>query len=280
MSAMTQASGKNDGFDALDAFRTFRAAKNVFFVIMFLTLLMVQFGFWVVDLGGIDRMLPPRGANSAISDMRLRLTAGDVDVNSPPAPTPAAESAKAPEPTPEPNAAPRAWAKACAAEPVDAESRLARVSEWCYALVNVGLPSADYVLVFSAAFYCLSLLAGLNIALVGRLGGLADLSQAFFLSLLVLVLLVPWQFAVNLGVPGALFGYSELAAAYSQKARGVEAIWYYGRFTGLWAVTFLLLLAAQWRTHRASRKIRARLFRESKNAWTGSTTKPLEDTPI
>ena len=121
---------------------------------------------------------------------------------------------------------------------------------------------ACYILTFVAVIYCLVLLIGMKLSLVGQLGGLADTSKAFFLSLIVMVLILPWQHTISSEIHGTLFTYKELTNSYLSLVNSDDPkqyALYYGRFVGLWGLTMLLLMAAQWRSHQAVRKIRRRL---------------------
>ena len=57
----------------------------------------------------------------------------------------------------------------------------------------------------------LALLVAVKVSLVGRLGGVAMLVSAFFWSLVLLAILVPWQYAfAESPFSGALFNYDDL----------------------------------------------------------------------
>jgi len=116
----------------------------------------------------------------------------------------------------------------------------------------------NYVMSFSAVLYCLSLLIAMKLSLVSRLGGLAPASKAFFLSLIVMVLVLPWQSLICPSLAGTLFAYPELVRRYSAQLHSehfMDTIYYYGRFTGLWVVTLSVLIAAQLRSRQATRLI-------------------------
>ena len=68
----------------------------------------------------------------------------------------------------------------------------------------------------------LALLFAVKLSLLDRLGGVAGLVRAFFWSLLVFAMLVPWQQLLrDTAVCGALFSFDELA----REAREVKAAW-------------------------------------------------------
>ena len=123
------------------------------------------------------------------------------------------------------------------------------------------------MLTFAAVIYCLSLLIGMKLALVGRLGGLADSSRAFFMSLIVMVLILPWQQALSTDIYGLQFGYKELISRYQavhEASKLGDYFIYYGRFVGLWLLTMLLLMIAQICSNRAKKSI-SRHLKQLKN---------------
>ena len=111
---------------------------------------------------------------------------------------------------------------------------------------------------FSAVIYCLSLWMGLNLALVGRLSGLANASKAFFLSLILLIFAVPWQRIFNLEIPGVLFTYEQVFEAYRtvrSDEEFLQRMLYYSRFVALWVIAFIVLIAAQHSSSQAGKMI-------------------------
>jgi len=119
-------------------------------------------------------------------------------------------------------------------------------------------------IIVSAVIYCLSLWMGLNLALVGRLCGLANCSKAFFLSLIFLVFTVPWPQMLNWEIPGVLFTYERLLEAYStihSEEDYFQRMLYYSQFVALWVVAFMLLLAAQRTSSQAGKQVRRSIAR-------------------
>ena len=116
------------------------------------------------------------------------------------------------------------------------------------------------VLILAASLYCLSMLFSLKVSMLGRLGGINHISRAFFLSLLMLVLLLPWQRIFGGMVPGAIFTPVELMECYSAKATDIfDTVIYYLRFSGYWLLVFLLLILSQIRSIRWGKAILRRL---------------------
>jgi hypothetical protein len=119
---------------------------------------------------------------------------------------------------------------------------------------------ANAVLILAAALYCLSMLFSLKVSMLGRLGGINHISRAFFLSLLMLILLMPWQRIFGSMVPGAIFTPQELAKWYSAESGDVlDKVVYYLRFSGYWLLILLLLILSQIRSIRWGKAILRRL---------------------
>jgi hypothetical protein len=105
------------------------------------------------------------------------------------------------------------------------------------------------------------LLFGLKVSMHGRLGGINHISRAFFLSLLMLVLLLPWQEVFGSVVTGAMYTPAELIQwrAADKTKDGFHTVLYYLRFSGYGALILLLLILSQWRSLRWARAILRRL---------------------
>jgi len=272
---MAAASDLNDRYlagcriDAMEAYGTFETARTLFFWLMVVCLLLVQAVFWVVDRGGIDPVLQQHERNLVVP-IRCFQLAGTVFTAEQGETSLETDSAKPAAPA----EAPGETLAAPADGPEDDFKGL-RTAESLQTLARVSLKTCNYILIFSAVVYSLVILVGIKIALVGQLGGLSDSGKAFFLSLVVMLLIVPWlqmmavapdlagcDGGIFFGYTGTLFTYDRLIEEYRQiRGDGSVAMFtlYYGRFVGLWLLTILLLLTAQWRSSRASEKIRLRL---------------------
>ena len=124
---------------------------------------------------------------------------------------------------------------------------------WLIRIVNA-------VLILTASLYCLSMLFSLKVSMLGRLGGINHISRAFFLSLLMLVLLLPWQKIFGGMVPGAIYTPEELLKCSSAEATDIfDTVIYYLRFSGYWLLVLLLLILAQIRSIRWGKAILRRL---------------------
>ena len=124
---------------------------------------------------------------------------------------------------------------------------------WLISFVNA-------VLILTATLYCLTMLFSLKVSMLGRLGGINHISRAFFLSLLMLVLLLPWQIIFSNVVTGAIFTPSELLKwHFSEMDSLFDIILYYLRFSGYWLLILLLLIFSQIRSSRWAKAILRRL---------------------
>jgi len=119
---------------------------------------------------------------------------------------------------------------------------------------------ANAVLILTASLYCLSMLFSLKVSMLGRLGGINHISRAFFLSLLMLILLLPWQRIFGGMVPGAIYTPEELVKWSCSEAGDVlDKVIYYLRFSGYWLLIVLLLILSQIRSIRWGKAILRRL---------------------
>jgi hypothetical protein len=124
---------------------------------------------------------------------------------------------------------------------------------WVIRIINA-------VLILTASLYCLSMLFSLKVSMLGRLGGINHISRAFFLSLLMLILLLPWQRIFGGMVPGAIFTPEELTKWVSaEHGDMMDKVVYYLRFSGYWLLILLLLILSQIRSIRWGKAILRRL---------------------
>ncbi|MHC4241291.1 MAG: hypothetical protein ACYSU4_02735, partial [Planctomycetota bacterium] len=165
-----------DTTDCLEAIGVFRGWKNFFFVIVLVCLLLLQVSFWVVNLGYIRGECPGMiqgGVGQNLQDPNDVALAAD-------------ES--------EPDA-------------TGIEKSFFGVT---FKHLAMGIRIVDAILILTGMLYCLTILMALKISLVGRLGGINHICRAFFLSLLMLLLLLPWQRIFGGIVIGAIYTPCEL----------------------------------------------------------------------
>jgi hypothetical protein len=119
---------------------------------------------------------------------------------------------------------------------------------------------SNALLILAATLYCLTMLFSLKVSMLGRLGGINHITRAFFLSLLALVLLLPWQKVFSPVITGAIFTPEEMVERFSTRTPDLfDGVIYYLRFCGFWLLIVLLLLLAQIRSSRWAGAILRRL---------------------
>lgn len=256
---MTEDSKKQDMLlettDCLEAIGTLKSNKNFFFVICFICLFLLQVCFWLMFTEHINA-----GANDTVS-YTGRSTEKTTTITSTAQQTVSVESSSGkieqttqalvaePNAKTEPNAI---WHK-YAGDLSHAKIRFEQLS-WVIRI-------CDYLLIVSSIMYSLTLLFGLKISLVARLGGINHITKAFFVSLFMIVLLLPWQIMFRGVIVGAIYTPSELLASWQAFAADniAEKSFMFIRYTGLAIVVLLLLAWAQLKSMRWSRNTLKRL---------------------
>jgi hypothetical protein len=224
-----------DTTDCLEAVGVFRGWKNFFFIIIVLCLLLLQICFWAVNTDYISAKECP--GNKAQSNEAAAVAGGlgekVEDVNEP--------------------------SEAEIQEPQQA-TPAGTLFGITFKHLAVVIRIVNAVLVLSGTLYCLTILLALKISLVGRLGGINHICRAFFLSLIMLVLLLPWQRVFGGVVLGAIYAPCELVEWCSAEVGSILGIVLrYLRFTGYWLVILLLLIFSQLRSGRWTKTILRRL---------------------
>ena len=221
--------------DCLEAVGVFRGWKNLFFLIVVVCLLLTQAAFWLVDM----QIIPASGK----------------------APTPAPSVAPA-----DANAAPQAaGAPADANQPSGPVAMAAKLPAQLLGKLDAGhlaraIELINGILIVAVVLYVMAMFFNLMVSLVGRLGGIRHISRAFFLSVIVLVLIIPWQTLVGSRVPGVVYTLPELLNWMASKNENtVNTVIYYLRFSGYWLVFLLLVLVCQLRSARWTKSILRRL---------------------
>ena len=124
----------------------------------------------------------------------------------------------------------------------------------------MGIRIVNAILTFAAILYCLTVLLALKILLVGRLGGINHICRAFFLSLIMILLLLPWQRIFCGVVIGAIYTPCEMMKWVSAGTGTIfDIILFYLRFSGFWLLILLLLICSQLRSGRWTKTILRRL---------------------
>ncbi len=233
--------------DCLEAVGVFRGWKNFLFIIVVLCLLLLQASFWLVNTGHIKLSTSTDSALPAPVEGLEQLDKTSVK--------PAAEQ----DETSQDQAA------AELIQPiVDETAGLDQESKSLFGVTFEHLVwlirFANGVLILTATLYLLTTLFSLKVSLIGRLGGINHISRAFFLSLVMLVLLLPWQKFFDSVVVGAMYTPEELVEWCTTETNGIFGIViHYLRFTGYWLLVLLLLLFSQLRSSRWAKAILRRL---------------------
>jgi len=223
-----------DTTDCLEAVGVFRGWKNFLFVITIGCLLLLQVSFWLVNTGYVK-------------------ADDDAKCKTPPV---IAEDANQITQSPEEPNQPAVPASQQKTSPLFGIKVNFKCLAWFIRFLN-------FVLIPAAALYCLTMLFSLKISLLGRLGGINHISRAFFLSMVLFVLLLPWQrvFFFTDVIAGAIYTPDELLSRYTAvKISGIfGTISYYWRFCGYSLLVLLLLIFSQFRSARWAKAILRRL---------------------
>jgi hypothetical protein len=231
-----------DTTDCLEAIGVFRGWKNFFCIIVILCLVLLQISFWVVKLGYIRGEYPSGKVKSSLTEGE------EPEVQS----TPVPEAADAND-----------VSNAAAESPLgrDAESMTEKsLFGVTFAHLAIGIRVVNAILILAAILYCLTVLMALKVSLVGRLGGINHISRAFFLSLIMMLLLLPWQRIFCNILVGAVYTPSEVMKWISAGTDSIfDIILFYLRFTGFWLLILILLICSQLRSGRWTKTILRRL---------------------
>ncbi|MGA1979182.1 MAG: hypothetical protein ABSG99_01260 [Sedimentisphaerales bacterium] len=238
-----------DTTDCLEAIGVFKGWKNFLFIVVILCLLLLQASFWLVNTGYVATEQVDKVSTAVASDSEQIAESVKAKENIKKAAEQVAATPK--EPT---EAAPQPQYKFAKLHFKVEFKHLA----WLILLVN-------FVLVLAAILYCLTMLFSLKVSLIGRLGGINHICRAFFLSLVFLVLLLPWQIPWQKffagGIFGAMYTPSELQSSFAAlKDSGIfYKVFYYFRFCGYWVIALLLLIFSYIRSCRWAKTILRRL---------------------
>jgi len=249
-----------DTTDCLEAVGVFRGWKNFLLVITMLCLIFLQVSFWLVDIGYVE----------AESETITTQTTYPM-IEPPPEtwPPPAKDLVKPLQNDDAKQSVGKTTEIEKAAEEVVINPNQPAEKFQQQAGFPNGVPFshlswairlANGLLILSAILYCLCLLFSLKISLIGRLGGINHISRAFFLSLILVVLLLPWQVVFDGIISGVIYTPCEMARRCSAQPEGIFAIAiHYLRFTGYWLLAVLFLIFSQVRSARWTKSVLRRL---------------------
>ncbi len=255
-----------DTTDCLEAIGVFRGWKNLLFAIILLCMLLLQGSFWLVNTGFVKTEDAGKDLTRVVTTEEPAVVS---DTNSPDAikaETTATvvkddgtekiqEAAK--QVVAEPNQSVSVEAKTPEPQPQKKVFNFRIESSQLAQIVRF----INFVLIPAAILYCLTMLFSLKVSLLGRLGGINHIARAFFLSLLFLVLLLPWQVIFPGLFAGVMYTpYQLLKSAAPSDTHGIFTIAFlYLRFTGYWLIVLLVLIFAQLRSIRWTKAILRRL---------------------
>ena len=281
-----------DTTDCLEAVGVFKGWKNFLFVILLICILLLQACFWLVDLNFIS--VPPDSGIPMATEIRVPIQyvkSADTEIkqeaaeavkeviqepmepnqvldSNVPAETeepaaPAVPVAPAESNQPIQLAAPTVVATSEEAETQDVEDEPTE-KEFLFGVTFENLVwvirFVNAILILAAVLYCLTMLFSLKVSMLGRLGGINHITRAFFLSLLMLIFVLPWQKVFNCVAMGAIFTPDELVKWHAEKTSDMlDMILYYLRFSGYMVLVLLLLILSQIRSSRWARAILRRL---------------------
>lgn len=247
-----------DTTDNLEAVGVMRCMKNTFFIIVIVCLVLTQAIFWAVNRGCIktDKQAPKGQAKTTESVIIITETSsaaatekaatGDATEIGQAAKTVLADTNQQAQAQSKPTL------KFCPMRNVVAKITSEQLS--------LAIRMVNFVLILSAILYCLTMLFLLKISLTGRLGGINHIARAFFFSLIILVLILPWQRFFPGVVAGVIYTPEELLnACASQTTDMLGDIMLYLRYVVFWALTVLLLICTQSRSSRWAKNTLRRL---------------------
>ncbi|MFP3937886.1 MAG: hypothetical protein ACLFVW_06055 [Phycisphaerae bacterium] len=129
-------------------------------------------------------------------------------------------------------------------------------SGWYHALHWI-MPAVKFIALVSALLLMLTLMFAVKLSLLERMGGVAGLMSAFFWSLILFALLVPWQDVLaGSFASGALYNLGELTDSKARLGDGWgNKVLFYARYAAYPVVTVLVWLVVQMKFGRGYRVI-------------------------
>lgn len=150
-----------------------------------------------------------------------------------------------------------------AAEPARKPFLSLGASEWD-TIINWAMSASKFVAMISSVLLVFTLLLTMDLSLLGRLGGAAGFVSAFFWSLLLLVMLIPWHEVIHMSLAcGATHNLGELQADI-QNIQGISTktfSWalaaFYCRFLAYPGIALAILLLVQGKFAKGYRQMTA-----------------------
>ena len=240
--------------DCLEAVGVLRCWKNFLFVIAVLCILLLQTSFWLVDFGCVksgedanvgaavevigEVVADESGGVAVVADANQLVAAADQNM------VVKTEDAVA----------------AVVVVPEKANGG-GDLFEFTFEKLAGIMRLINFVLIPVSMLYCLTLLFTLKVSLLGRLGGINHICRAVFISLVFMVLVLPWQKFFGGMFVGAIFSPAELlkSCAVAGERQIFDTAFYYLRFVGYGVLVMVLLIFAHVRSCRWSKAILRRL---------------------
>jgi hypothetical protein len=258
-----------DTTDCLEAVGVCRCWKNFLAIVVILCLFLLQVSFWLVDIGYVKAetvvtVLP--ATVSALSKPAVQPEAKELDVS--------LEQDGAKQSIEGTDTIKKAAEKVVAGDPNNSGELASAQAEAGKAEkpqqkrffgiqikhLNWVIRFCNFIIILAAVLYCLTLLFSFKVSLIGRLGGINHICRAFFLSLIMVVFLLPWQSFFGNIVIGAIYTPAELVKCCTAQNNGIfAAAIHYLRFTGYWLLILLLLVFSLIRSSRWTKAILRRL---------------------
>ena len=252
-----------DTTDCLEAMGVFRGWKNFFFVITLIGLLLVQVGFWMVDRGIVKTQSPKKPPQAEVKKAVDQSQTNLDKISS------AAEGAvdKVANPETEKDQ-PKEDAQINESKTDDSESDQKQQEKKKLPKLQLGINhiiwsirTLNFIIIPTSILFFLSMLFCLKISIVGRFGGINHIARAFFLSLILMVMLLPWQMFFNNIFTSVLFTPAEILREYAAVSDTDTAgvVLYYLRFSAYWLLAVLLLIFAQAKSSKWAKATLRRL---------------------
>ena len=247
--------------DALEAFSSFSAARNLFFWITVVGMLIIQGVFWAVDQGEIYSSVgSPQNDNIQIYN-----TIPGNSINTQSCPQGFVLCKNNPEfsfcqdvVAPETETTPEVDKNTHQEKEITTAKTAKGETSTLEKTLRKTMQISRIIVSFSIILYCVCQLLCVQLTLTGSLGGMSLSTNAFFFALVAALFILPWQRSMIQGMYATLFTFDDITKYYSIKSE-ISLFSYYSRFILLWAIAFILLCISQWRSCQAVKQITARI---------------------
>lgn len=128
---------------------------------------------------------------------------------------------------------------------------------WWYHMLHWVMPAVKFIALVAGLLLMLTLIFAVKLSLLERMGGVAGLMSAFFWSLVLFAILVPWQdVLVDSFASGALYSLGDLTGSRARLGEAwTDTVIFYARFVLYPVVTVLVWLVVQMKFARGYRAI-------------------------